>query len=148
MSAPLLELFPSFMQERNKHWLLQPVPRFALSSSDSHFVLPYVCALIIGAGFALLFITCLNLANMTIVQGESRHREIAVRKALGGSRMRIIRQLLVEVLLLSFLGGALGLVLAFWGMTLLNSSVARPAVLQGIQFELDANVWNGTPHVF
>ena len=140
MAAPLLELFPSFMQKTNKHWLLQPVPRFSLSTSDSRFALPYVYVLIMGAGLALLCITCLNLANMTIVQGESRHREIAVRTALGGSRMRIVRQLLVEALLLVLLGGALGLILAIWGMALLNSAIARPTALQGIQFALDANV--------
>ncbi|MBN2595007.1 MAG: ABC transporter permease [Sedimentisphaerales bacterium] len=140
MAGPLMELFPDFMQKRNKHWFLQPLPRFILSEPDSRFALPYVYALIIGAGLALLCITCLNLANMHIVQGEYRHREIAIRTAMGGSRMRIVQQLLIEALLLVLIGGALGLILAFWGMTLLNGSVARPAALQSIQFVLDANV--------
>jgi len=143
MAAPLLELFSPDFRERCKHWLLKPVPRFHLDFPDSRFAIPYVSAFILGVGFALLCVTCLNLANMYIVQGEYRHREIAVRSALGGSRMRIIQQLLVEALLLALLGGALGLVLAFWGMTLLNGLVGRPAAFQSIQFTLDANVLLG-----
>ena len=143
MEAPLLELIPdSSLRPLFKYWSLQPVPRFNLYRPDDR-ALTYVSAIVLGAGFALLCVTCLNLANMYIVQGVYRHREIAVRSALGGSRLRIIRQLLVEALLLALLGGALGLVLTYWCMTLLNKLVERPTPLQSIQFALDGNVLLG-----
>ncbi len=144
MEAPLLELIDdASMRGEFKHWSLQPVPRFILYRPNMDLALRYVSVIVLGAGFALLCVTCLNLANMYIVQGEYRHREIAVRSALGGSRLRIVRQLLVEALLLASLGGALGLVLTYWGMTLLKGLVERPTALQGLQFTLDANVLLG-----
>jgi predicted permease len=144
LEAPLLELIPDDSLRVNfKHWSLQPVPRFNLYRPNMDFALRYVSVIVLGVGFALLCVTCLNLANMYIVQGEYRHREIAVRSALGGGRLRIIRQLLVEALLLALLGGALGLVLTYWGMTLLDGLVVRPTPLQGLQFALDANVLLG-----
>ncbi len=144
MEAPLLELIDdASMRGQFKHWSLQPVPRFILYRPNMDLTLRYVSAIVLGAGFALLCVTCLNLANMYVVQGEYRHREIAVRAALGGSRLRIVRQLLVEALLLALLGGALGLVLTYWGMTLLKGLVERPTALQGLQFVLDANVLVG-----
>jgi predicted permease len=76
----------------------------------------------------ILVIACMNLANMMMVQGAGRRREIVVRLALGGGRLRIIRQLLVESLLLALLGGAFGLVLAFWGTRILNVWIEELAV--------------------
>jgi putative ABC transport system permease protein len=144
MEAPLLELIDDASMRREfNHWSLQPVPRFNLYRPEMDFVLSYVSLIVLGAGFALLCVTCLNLANMYIVQGEYRHREIAVRAALGGSRLRIVRQLLAEALLLALLGGTLGLVLTYWGLTLLKGLVQRPTPLQGLQFVLDANVLLG-----
>jgi putative ABC transport system permease protein len=141
MEAPLLELIPdSSMRKEYKHWSLQSVPRFNLYRPEMDLILPYISAFILAVGFVLLCVTCLNLANMYIVQGEYRHCEIAVRSALGGSRLRIIQQLLVEALVLALMGSTLGLILTFWGMTLLNGLVERPTTLQGIRFVLDANV--------
>lgn len=62
----------------------------------------------------VLFVACLNLANMLLARGGGRRQEIAVRLALGGGRFRIVRQLVVEGLLLALMGGAAALALSWW----------------------------------
>ncbi len=131
----LAKEYPDF----NTNWSVNVV---ALSEQMTGEIRPALLMLTAAVAFVLL-IACANVASLLLARGAAREREIAIRTALGAGRRRVVRQVLTESLLLAGAGGALGLLLAQWGVDTLTA-VAPRGLLPGEGLRLDASVFTFT----
>lgn len=121
-------------------YVAAPLPRFSIGNApdadDESLFVAVLGAVLTGLSGVVLLIACINLANMFLARGAGRRTEIAIRQALGGSRLRLVRQFLVEGMLLALAGGAAGLLAAYWAVRGLLSSVPTTVGIGVLQPEM------------
>jgi predicted permease len=118
VAARLAEAYPE--SNRDRGILAVPLWR----DGASGILLP-IMATLMGVVGVVLLIACANLAGLMLARATGRQREVAVRLAVGASRGRLVRQFLVESLLLAAAGGVAGVVLSYWTSGLLNAFIPR-----------------------
>ena len=119
----LAQAYPA--TDRDRTFTLARLQRLGTSTNpSSKDPLAAVSGMLLLMAALVLVVACLNLANLMLARSAARRKEMAIRLALGGSRARIVRQLLTEGLVLSVAGGMVGLLLAWWTTSLLASSMS------------------------
>jgi putative ABC transport system permease protein len=133
IAARVREQFPGGPE----NWTILARPLHQNMVADTKLIL----WLLLGAVAFVLFIACINVANLMLARAAGRQREMAVRLSLGAARLRLVRQLLTESLLLAGFGAVVGLLMARWGLsTILALLPDSLQLFRDAQFQMDARV--------
>jgi predicted permease len=132
MTAFATRLKQNYTNFYPKDWTLMVTPLAEVASGK---IRPILLVLLGAVGFVLL-IACANVANLLLARAAARVKEVAIRAALGAKRGQLVRQLLAESMVLAIIGGALGLLLAYWGVKGLSAmQPANSPVVEGIRID-------------
>jgi putative ABC transport system permease protein len=116
IGARLEKLYPD--SNKNRHFVVWPALKFLVDYETQQYLV-----MLLGSVAFVLLIACANVANLQFARATGRLREVAVRRALGASRARIVTQLLTESVLLSIAAATLGLLIARWGMRMMQNGM-------------------------
>jgi putative ABC transport system permease protein len=116
IGARLEKLYPD--SNKNRHFVVSPALKFLVDYETQQYLV-----MLLGSVAFVLLIACANVANLQFARATGRLREVAVRRALGASRARIVTQLLTESVLLSIAAATLGLLIARWGMRMMQNGM-------------------------
>ncbi len=136
--ATLAQRAESSFPQSEKGWgaAVRTLPDFLV------YVFSIVSALVIlmtTVSFVLL-IACANVSGLLLARGARRRKELAIRMSLGAGRLRVVRQLLTEGLMIALLGGAAGLLLSYWGVSYVRASLVFNEAIAAVPIHLDWNV--------
>ncbi|HEU5411816.1 MAG TPA: ABC transporter permease [Candidatus Acidoferrales bacterium] len=132
IAARLAKAYP----EADKNWSFRVNPM----RSDMNRLTKTPLLILLGAVGFVLLIACANVGNLFLSRGWARRRELAIRSTLGATRPRLIRQLLVESTLLALVGGACGMLLAWWGISSLKLEAIGAGVSSATGIAMDQRV--------
>ena len=135
IAAQLAEEYPDPNEGRG-------IALYTISKSPNsavHIVLTPVLFILLGVVAFVMLIACANVANLLLARATSRRKEIAIRLSLGAGRMRLVRQLLTESVILAILGGLFAAIAAFWTSNLLRTLI--PSAERMLKLETEIDIW-------